>query len=196
MFPRMTEIVQPQTSGLVTVDHYEVSELESRMSAFRRGQYCEPGKYARLIVGRTLMMSDTRLERRSNAEFARRAHGKVLVAGLGLGMILHPVLAKPEVEQVTVIEKYQDVSDLIAPTLPASKLEIIHADIFQWKPAKGQRWNVIYFDIWPNICTDNLKDIAKLHQAFKGKLDRTDAQCWMSSWMHDELKAERRRERR
>jgi spermidine synthase len=195
MFPRMVEMVQPGNVGKAEVDHYEVSKHESAMSAWRRGDYCPPGKYARLLVDNHLVMSDTSMERYSNVEFLRHAHGNVLVAGLGLGMILHPALAKPEVAHITVIEKYQDVIDLIAPTLPSGELEIICADIFEWTPVKGRKWNVIYFDIWPDICTGNLEDMAKMHQRFKGRLDRTDSYCWMSSWMRDRLKAERRKDR-
>jgi len=69
-----------------------------------RDTYIRPGRYARLHVGHVLMMSDTDMERRSNVQVVQQARGHVLIAGLG--MILHPILAKPEVTRVTVVEKY------------------------------------------------------------------------------------------
>lgn len=191
----MPSILAPAAQGIAKIDHYEVSKLESMRSSFQPGMYCPEGKYARLVVNGRLMMSDTSMERRSNIDFVRQAHGSVLVAGLGLGMILHPVLGKEEVERVTVIEKHQDVIDLVAPSLKSPKLEIVAADILTWRPEKGIKYNAIYFDIWPEISTDNLDEITSLHRAFKSRLDRTDAYCWMGSWMHRELKRLRRQDK-
>lgn len=187
MFPQMTAILAPQKQGIAEIDHYTVTPLQSRMSALRRGAYCPEGRYATLRVGRTLMMSDTMLERRSNREVVTNSRGDVLIAGLGLGMILHPILARAKVQSVTVVEKYQDVIDLVLPTLPAEKLTIICADIHHWTPEKAARFSTIYFDIWPDICTDNLEAIKQLHRRFRRYLLR-DGEEWMGSWQHEELK--------
>jgi hypothetical protein len=192
MFPKMTEVLAPCQQGAAVIDHIEVTKRASMMSAFRRGMYCPEGVYARLRVDGCLMMTDTHMERRSNYQVLRESHGRVLIGGLGLGMILHPILAKPEVKSVTVLEKYQDVIDLVGPTLPQDKLQIICADVFTWAVPKGQTWNVIYWDIWPNICADNLKEVSTLHRRFARRLDRSDSACWMGSWQHRELKRLRR----
>lgn len=189
-FPQMAAIIEPATCGSAVVVHYEVSEFDAAMASMR-GMYTEPGKVAILRVNGVTMMSDTEHERRSNREFAWKAQGHVLVAGLGLGMILHPILKNPKVLSVTVIEKYQDVIDLIVPTLPQQdKLTVICADIFNWTPPKGDKWETIYFDIWSDICEDNLEQIAKLHQRFK---TRKVAGGWMNSWCAEELRDRRRR---
>lgn len=190
-FPRMTDIVQESQAGIARIEHFEVSDADSKFSALRRG-YVRPGKYARLYVGGCLMMSDTDMERGSNMRVLLKSHGNVLIAGLGIGMILHPILAKPEVVRVTVVEKCQDVIDLVSPTLTSAKMSIINADIFQWKPPKGEKWNTIYFDIWPDICTDNLTEMATLHRRFSRRLV---AGGWMGSWMKDTLLYYRRKEK-
>jgi hypothetical protein len=73
--------------------------------------------------------------------------------------------------------------DLVAPHLLAKypdKLTVITADIFKWRPMpKCMTYNVIYFDIWPDICTDSLKDMTRLHRAFGRHLDRSDPGAWM-----------------
>jgi predicted membrane-bound spermidine synthase len=133
------------------------------------------------------------MEHRTNFNFVYEAEGDVLVAGLGIGYVLLPVLRAREVESVTVVELHQDVIDLVEPHLrvavgaAASKLTVVQADIFDFEPAKGQKWDVIYFDIWPDRCTDNLEQMAKLHRRFARRKRR-----WMNSWCRDELKREQR----
>jgi spermidine synthase len=89
----------------------------------------------------------------------------VLIGGLGIGMVLNAVLLKDEVEHVTVIELEPDVIKLVGPHYEAKfgdRLTIIQADVMQWLPPKGTVFDLAYFDIWPDICTDNLKDITAL----------------------------------
>ncbi len=196
VFEPMADRIPESTHGTAKVEHFEVTKGASMMTALRGGRdFVAPGKYARLRVGGKLFMSDTRWERISNTDVVRHAHGHVLIAGLGLGMILVPILRKPEVLSVTVLEKSADVIALIAPHFNDSRLNIINADVFEWKPPKGSRWNVVYFDVWADTSTDDLPSVAKLHQRFKFFLDRTDEKRWMESWNRDYLKDQRRRER-
>ncbi len=200
---KIPELVPEGQLGVARVKHFTVSEDAAAFTAIRamqhRGAYVPVGQYAQLLVGHELMMSDTSMERRSNREFVYRAHGQVLVAGLGLGLILFAIADKPTVEHITVIEKYQDVIDLVGPAVKAKlgdKVTIICADIFEWKPPKGTKWNCVYFDVWPSICLDNLGEMATLHRRFAKCLDRADAGCWMDSWQRAELKSQKRREQR
>lgn len=192
-FPRMHKIIVPQVIGRAAIRHAKVSKFEATMSSMR-GIPTDPGKFAVLEVDGKVVMSDTYNEQRSNREIVREARGSVLIAGLGMGMILHPILASKDVRSVLVVEKERDVIDLIRPTLPASdKLSILCADIFEWQPLPGAKWDVIYFDIWADICTDNLPQIAKLHQRFKS---RKTPGGWMNSWYAEELRDTKRREDR
>lgn len=140
-------------------------------------------------------MSDTPMERRTNLDFVKNATGDVLVAGLGIGFALLPVLRKPDVRSLTVIELHQDVIDLVEPHLRTAaadgggKLTVLCSDIFDFKPAKNQRWDVVYFDIWPDKCTDNLPDMTRLHRRFAMR-----KRYWMGSWSHKELVVRLRRE--
>lgn len=193
----MVEVLQPVSCGVAAVDHFEISEEESKFSMIRR-EYVYPGKYARLRIHGSLVMTDTDMEQRTSARFVRMATGDVLVAGLGLGMILLPAARKENVRSILVVEKYQDVIDSVLPQIKsflkpeeAAKIAVVCEDILIWKAPKGFKFDCIYFDIWPNICTENLKQIAKLHCRFKGRLkgDR-----FMDSWARDILKAKRGQE--
>lgn len=157
------------------------------------------GQYVRLVVGGHTVMSDTRMERMTNSDFVRDANGDVLVAGLGIGMILDEIESRAAkrprpIKSLTVVEKNPDVIRLVAPKFPG--VAVIEADIFTWRPARGQKFDTIYFDIWTGICVDNLDEMAKLHRSFARFLNRDNPDAWMGSWMRDYLRAERRRDAR
>lgn len=156
--------------------------------------YMEEGKYVRLHVGGDLMMSDTRMEKRSNSDFAHHANGRVLIAGLGIGLILNSLKEKvksKEITSITVVEKSKDVIDLVSPYFMDIPIKYVNEDIFEYKTK--EKFDTIYFDIWPVISEDNLEDIKLLHNKFKNNLDRTYGNHWMNSWMNEHLKRERRR---
>jgi hypothetical protein len=71
-------------------------------------------------------------------------HGHVLVAGLGLGLIVHTLHANPEVEKITVIEREKDVIGLISPLLPRGKVKIEHGDFWDW----SGRVDGVFFDLF------------------------------------------------
>jgi hypothetical protein len=197
-FVPVAEIVPPGEKGVARIEHMEVdkNDFAWRMAALRGDDPPQPGRYARLFIGRDLMMSDTQMEQRSNRDLIRRATGKVMIAGLGIGMVLPPLLAKEDVESVLVIEKYQEVIDLVHPHHQHPKLTVMQADILEFRPPKEWRFDTIYFDIWPDITTDNLKDIALLHRRWATRRNRENPRAWMGSWMHERLKYQRGRERR
>ena len=189
-FLKMAEVVPEGRVGVAEVSHFEVSETESKFSAIRGGMSWVPqGRYARLRVNGRLMMSDTRMEHVTNREFVLEAKGNVLIAGLGLGMILHPILAKDSVTSVTVIEKYADVIALVEPTVRHKKLTVTCADIYEWKPEKGTKFDTIYFDIWSDQSTDDLEDMRKLHCRFRPYKVK---EGWMNSWRRDWLRSQKR----
>lgn len=201
VFPPMTEVVPPGKSGSARVSHFSVTKHDEIMSLLTHRPYInsvDRGRYARLVVGDEVVMSDTTMERRSNYSVVLKARGDVLVAGLGLGMVLIPILKKPEVLVVTVVEKNPDVIKLVERHVRrfvgknnSDKLTVVHDDIFSYRPT--QKFDVIYFDIWNEIDGDNLPSIAKLHQKFKSKLKRSDGvKPWMNSWMANYLRSERK----
>jgi hypothetical protein len=200
---RVPELVPEGQQGIATVKHFSVDARMSEFTSMRAmlhgpDEHVGEGRYAQLLVGQELMMSDTQMERRSNTEFVQKAHGRVLVAGLGLGLILFAIADKLNVEHVTVVEKYQDVIDLVGHAVKAKlgdRVTFVCADIFDWRPAKGTNFNVAYMDIWPSICTDNLPEMTRLHRKFGRYLDKTDDRRWIGSWMQRSLQASKKREK-
>jgi hypothetical protein len=183
-------------SGEWRVEKYEVSEMGSKLDFLRSmlhasKRYVPPGKYTRLKCdGRGIIMSDTPDELRDFSHFVHKAHGTVLINGLGLGCLAQALLEKPEVTEVTVIEISQDVINLVAPHLADPRLTVIHADAYVWGPPKGKRWDCVWHDIWDNICTDNLELMARLHRKYARRAE------FQASWQHDFLKHRKRQEQR
>jgi len=105
------------------------------------------------------IMSNSEMEKRSNAQIIQEARGDVLIAGLGIGMILLPIMNKPEVTSIEVVELHQEVIDLVAPQLPLnSKVRIIHSNIMHFVPEHS--YDVMYFDtVYEGLCLpDELKE--------------------------------------
>ena len=68
----------------------------------------------------------------TNMDFCCNAYGDVLIGGLGIGMIILAIQDKSKVKSITVIEKNQEVIDIIAPQLKFNdKVKIICADVFE-----------------------------------------------------------------
>ena len=194
----MHEIIPEGKQGIAEIVHQDINQDQSRlyglMSAVKGQRGPMPGRYVNLHVHGSLMMSDTYEEQRTNYDLVRRAEGDVLIAGLGIGMVLRAVLAKPEVKTVLVVEKYKDVIDLVLPHfrkgIPkshAKKLSVACEDIFTmdlnkavyWQATGSlKKWDVIYFDIWAaaNIPLD---ESTKLKRRFAR---RKQGVAWMKSW--------------
>jgi len=143
----------------------------------------EPGEYVTLYMNGQVMMSDTQFEKRTCWEIVEKGHGDILIAGLGIGVIVHNLLKKKEVKSITVIENNLDLIGIVEPKFKHKKLTIIYDDIFKYKDKmqKDEKYDCIWFDIWPTMDTDNLVDIKKLHNMFKFKL-RRNRNHFMESW--------------
>jgi predicted membrane-bound spermidine synthase len=180
----MTTILFPGRQGSAEVIHFTLSEDEVKLANLRaminghREALVTPGRYVMLKVNGGLVMSDTQMEKRTNLDFVEAARGKVLVAGLGIGLILHAIRRKEEVTEITVVEKNPDVLLLVGHSLPP-RIRTFIGDIFTWRPERGVRYDTIYFDIWSSIREDNLKEIGRLKKKFRRYLAPGG---WMGAW--------------
>lgn len=87
----------------------------------------------------------------------KAAFGKTVVFGLGLGYYAFMASEKPEVSDVTVIEREESVISLfrefILPQFPhRSKVKILRADAFEYaRHMGGERYDCAYVDIWHDV---------------------------------------------
>lgn len=107
-------------------------------------------------------MSTSMLEIESHAWHLHCSTGNVLIAGLGMGMFLHAVAAKDDVENVVVLEIDADVIELFKLSTGfeewphRDKITILHTDALSPDAAShvrsafaGKRPDYLYVDIWP-----------------------------------------------
>ncbi len=107
--------------------------------------------YTLLYHNDSYIMQDTTREYREHEQFLKEAHGNVIVGGLGLGMVNQSLMENPNVTSVTIIEKYQEVIDLVWQHCPKNeKIRLVHADIYEWEP--DSKWDIAWFDSW---CGEN-----------------------------------------
>ena len=146
------------------------------------------GRYTRLKQGQTVVMTDLYDEwwtQKEAIQEACRRGGHVLVTGLGLGLVVESILRSPgsKVERLTVIEASEDVIRLVGPHLRArfgNRLEIIHADAFEWVPPEGAHYDVVWHDIWSNPDNPaNASETAILERLYAPLCD------WQGAWEKD-----------
>jgi hypothetical protein len=135
-----------------------------------------------------VMMSNTQLEYRTNRNFVDNARGDVLVIGLGIGMLLRPLLANKDVRTVTVLELEPDVIRLVKPhyadLIADGELFVYEADAFDFEPddlmgISPMRWDSVMIDIWPTIGEDNLPDMEKLGGRYRNWVNEGGTvHCW------------------
>jgi hypothetical protein len=161
--------------GMWEVKHFTVDRID--IHSFVRGRGVPVGEtFTKLTRHGSIVMSDTPAEMRDHREAVYRATGSCLLNGLGIGMVLKNILLKNEVTAVTVVEISQELIDLISPHYNDSRITFICADAMTYKPPKGKRYNMVWHDIWDNICGDNLPQMETLHRKYGWRTD------WQGSW--------------
>ncbi|MBA7677044.1 Polyamine aminopropyltransferase [subsurface metagenome] len=112
-------------------------------------------------------MVDSPYEWYAMGEYAMRTRpANVLVGGLGLGLVLHHLTLRKDVEKVTVIELNKDVIKMVSPYVPNdNRIEIVHGDFFKAVPqlcSEGREFNTIIVDIWAgedaDECTEDFEN--------------------------------------
>lgn len=162
---------------------YDFSKLRA---AFKGGRGIIPiGDYKELRRAGTIVMSNTPDEIRDFSSFVHGASGRILVNGLGLGVLLKALLLKDDITEVTVIEKSKDVIKLVADSIKDKRVTIINADAFEYKPPKGKQYDCVWHDIWDYITSDNLPEMHKLHRKYGRRSN------YQKSWCRDDCERAR-----
>lgn len=182
MYKDMVQLLSPTENGDFKLEHFEIRN--GNLRAILDG--INPGNYVRLMHRGEVVMSDTYMEKRTNSGFCANAYGDVLIGGLGIGMIIMAIQDDERVKSITVLEKYQEVIDMITAQLPFNdKVKIIYADVFKWKPEKGQKFDCIYMDIWnyvnSDVYQDEMKPLKRKYSRYLKSKDESPNrfnECW------------------
>lgn len=175
----------------------EKNNIHNTMNALKSGRGTKPGTYTRLIANGRLWMSDVDAEKRDHLQplwkMQELQAKRVLINGLGLGMVLKAALSFDHVEHVDVVEIDERIIKLVGPTYQADpRVAIHHADAYEqtkrWP--SGTRWDVGWSDIWGDVSTDDLALMAKMNRSYGRRC------TWHGCWAQDMLQLHRERERR
>lgn len=187
------------TDDGLRVSTFTLDDRDVLRSLLQYGQRAAvPGTYRRMDddTTHTLWMSDTPAELRDHHEpWLQALHSgpgaRVLIHGLGLGVIAAAMLRLPNVDRVDVVDLDPRVHRLVgrqlrAAPFAAGRLKLHRGDALTkpWPP--GTRWSVVWHDIWPTIGADNLPTMHRLHRRFGGRCD------WQGSWARALCERDRR----
>ncbi len=153
--------------------------LLERARAMRDGQPLLAQTYTRLIIDGSCWMTDAEFEIATNKPVVAKCRGDVLIVGLGIGLIIPPLIKSKRVRSITVLEKDQRVIDLVSPTYCHEKIKVVRGDAYKWMASKAA-FDCIYLDIWPNVPnSDDRKNIARLRHRFSGS---KKSGGWIKVW--------------
>lgn len=146
-----------------------------------------------------LWMSDTPDEKYDHAEALHQAHARqarrVLINGLGLGMVVKALLNMEHVEHIDVVDIDPNVIALVAGhyaemAAAAGKTLTVHeGDAYTIKWPVGTRWEIAWHDIWVDLSTENLPGMTLLHRRYGHRV------AWQGSWGKELLLRRRKVER-
>ncbi len=88
------------------------------------------------------IMNNTDFEINANKEIIEKSRGDILIFGLGIGLIIPPIIDK--VDNIDVVEKHQEIIDMVGSQLNFEKLNIIKGDVVNYIPTK--KYDIIYLD--------------------------------------------------
>lgn len=183
----------PGVSGNVELSRLVIDkDSPGNLHAMLHGRGCDPGTYWQLRRNGRLWMSDTTAERRDHYAPDYQIYlrgGRILIGGLGLGMIVWRALQCENVEHIDIVEIDEDVIRLVGPAYESDpRVTIHHGDMYEMKWPPGTRWSVAWFDIWPDISTDDLADMSRLLRSYGRRAD------WKGCWGREMLLRRRRAE--
>jgi hypothetical protein len=121
-------------------------------------------------------MSLTPMEVLTQRAGVKRARGKVLMGGLGMGWMAQRVLEREQVEHVTVYDTNEDVLDFFGGLIKAKfkdKVTLRHGDVFSVR--KPDKYDRILLDVWSSYHGAEYDQRLK---AFKKKVDEKKLWTW------------------
>lgn len=178
----------------IKVEHWNISQEESDRSRLHaaigdgRGRVL-PGKITRVLIDGKLWMSDTPDEKRDHSEVfyqAARRGGRILINGLGAGMVLGALLKLENVTHIDVVELDERIIKHIGPHYDDPRVTIHHGDAYTIKWPVGTEWTLAWHDIWLDLSAENFPGMHRLHRRYGRRVQ------WQASWGREWLEYQTR----
>lgn len=131
-----------------------------------------------LFQGNKEWMMSVPSEAITNDPYAKKAFGKIITFGLGIGYFTYMALLNENVDSITIIEKSNEVIELfnsIKDCFPNNhKIKIINGDAFDYfNKDYLNNYDYIYVDIWQSN-NDGREIIEKLLEQYNPPLEKCD----------------------
>lgn len=149
----------PARVGRFEIQMAEVPEdrvtmcYDHRKGELFNAAYGFPLRIAELIEhDRGLWMSTTQMEMAGMVEAERKAHGRVLTSGLGLGCFTWLAAQKRAVDEVVVVERDADLVMMMKDQLgDHPKITYVIGDLREYLEAMTTRFDFMFLDIWIDV---------------------------------------------
>ncbi len=155
-----------------------------------------PTRWHKLKYDGGTWMSDLPIEQTQMCKHVDMFSGDVLIGGLGLGVVVNHLAARPEIDSVTVVEVSQDVIHLVEPHLkdPEGKVTVLRKDLFHYLARSSEEeeaFDFAFFDIWQSDGEHTFLTIVvplrKLAVENGVVCDDSCIQCWNEEVMRSQL---------
>lgn len=182
--------------GRWKVEPFTVPEHSTGMLRLVRdgGRGSGPGKYHRLVRDKhTVVMSDTDAELIDFLPMVQDVEGRILIGGLGMGLVVKALCLTGKTSAITVIEQEKVIIDNIGPWVTALgkrngvRVSVIAGSIFDYKPDRSYDW--MWFDIWDDISDENLPEFTKLRLHYRRYITHSGR---MRFWAENECRKMKR----
>ena len=131
----------------------------------------------------SVWMSDTPMEFYKAWELIARAKGpKILVGGLGLGLVTHLLALRNDISEITVVELQEEVIQMVSPSLNG-KVKIIHGDFLVEVRRQEELFDTVIADLWKTGYSD---EDARLYRDCKYMMDDYQSNAVKLFWAFQE----------
>lgn len=139
-------------NGRAKITRTRYTKGVSRMEGVKGYEYLEvikPITITTLQIGRETVMVDDPLQWIGMQELAKHCKGRVLIGGLGLGLILHALQNNKEVHSIHVIDNNPDVIELMLENIPIDKrIKIFKENFWGYIEGGKEYYDTVVLDIW------------------------------------------------
>ena len=122
---------------------------------------------------------------------AERAHGDILISGLGIGLVLHELRTNKEVKSVTCVESERDLIDLLSHHFPEVVFVNEDPKKYMEKSQGEKKFDFVYIDLDGDSEGAFYHHAAPLRmramQVLKSTSGREDIVCWMEEVMRGQI---------
>ncbi|MBS6474903.1 MAG: hypothetical protein KH354_02825 [Clostridiales bacterium] len=162
---------------------YDMPDLAAKTVVPKLGFFTGKVQFPGIYEGNIPWMSVCPSEIFSMREPIAKAHGRVLVLGLGLGYYPFMILQKESVQSITIIERQPEIISLFCEHLlpqfgKKTDLHIIQADALEYLASvRNGQFDFCFADIWENQF-DGAEAYLRIKR-FEGRLPETEFAYWI-----------------